>query len=320
MDSGLLTSGVGQLCNPPKRVFDSVSFKTIMSEQNFARSCLAALFLIAAYFVFDPIEGALYKPAAKSLGLHMVVQGEMGLLPYAMLMMVRVTLDLLVVAVVFAILQRRMSAFPLLGPEITRLTCVGIATGLVVMIGAILTIIATGGAVAVISRQLPELAVLHGAGWLLFDYIGAAGEELYGRVAVLMVAASLLGWRGAAIVSGLMFCLLHLNNPGANWVWLTRLFIQGILLAYAVYRTGSVWWSIGYHAGWNWASAPLFGAAGSGFLDQGHLFDFTPSGPHWLTGGTVGPEGSIFAFIAVFCAFGLLIASTPRQGIDDRPR
>ena len=250
----------------------------------------------------------------------MVVHDEMGLLPYATLMIVRLALNLLVVAGVFAILGRRMSDFPLLGPRITRLTCVGMATGLAVMIGAILAIFATGGASAAISPQPPKLAALHGAGWLFFDYIGATGEELYGRVAVLMVAAGLLGWRGAAIVSGLMFSVLHLGNPGADWVWLTRLFMQGVLLAYAVYRTGSVWWSIGYHAGWNWASAPLFGAAGSGYLDQGHLFDFTPTGPDWLTGGTVGPEASVFAFIAVLCAFGLLAASTARQGIDDRQR
>lgn len=108
-----------------------------------------------------------------------------------------------------------------------------------------------------------------------------------------------------------MFSVLHLGNPGANLVWLLRLFVQGVLLAYAVYRTGSVWWSIGYHTGWNWASAPLFGAAGSGFLDQGHLLDFKPIGSAWITGGTVGPEGSVYAFLAVLCAFGLLITVTP---------
>jgi len=82
-------------------------------------------------------------------------------------------------------------------------------------------------------------------------------------------------------------------------------------LAYAVYRTGSLWWSVGYHAGWNWASAPLFGAAGSGYLDQGHLFDFLPYGSVWLTGGAVGPEGSLFAFLAVVMAFVLLRKTLP---------
>lgn len=115
------------------------------------------------------------------------------------------------------------------------------------------------------------------------------------------------------IVSGLAFSLLHLGNPGVTWVWLLRLFAQGVLLAYAVYRTSSVWWSVGYHTGWNWASAPLFGAAGSGYLDQGHILDFTPTGSKWLTGGEVGPEGSVFAFVAVLVALCLLILVTPNK-------
>ncbi len=92
-----------------------------------------------------------------------------------------------------------------------------------------------------------------------------------------------------------------------------------MLLAYAVYRTRSFWWSIGYHAGWNWASAPLFGAAGSGYLNQGHLLDFTPTGSAWITGGAVGPEGSIFAFVAVLCACGLLFAFTRDRMPDEGP-
>ena len=42
-------------------------------------------------------------------------------------------------------------------------------------------------------------ATVYGMGWLAFDYLGAAGEELYGRVAVLLVAQSLIGWRGAVL-------------------------------------------------------------------------------------------------------------------------
>lgn len=280
-------------------------------DLNLARGCAGTLFLIGTYFIFDPIEATLHAPIATALGLHMIAHGEMGLLPYGALVLVRLALDLAVVAVVLAIVRRPWSGFPLTGPRPVALTLFGLAAGLLVMTGAILAIIIGGSATATISAQTAASATIHGTGWLVFDYLGAAGEELYGRVAVLLVAQSLIGWRGAIIVSGLMFSVLHLDNPGANWVWLLRLFLQGMLLAYAVYRTGSVWWSIGYHTGWNWASAPLFGAAGSGFLDQGHLFDFCPIGSPWITGGAVGPEGSIYAFLAVSCAFGLLVAIKP---------
>ncbi|WP_419814824.1 CPBP family intramembrane glutamic endopeptidase [Glacieibacterium sp.] len=274
------------------------------------RGLLGALFLVAAYFAIDQIESAGYALFATAFGLHMVSHGEMGLLPYASLMLVRLALDLLVVAGVIAILGRPWRGFPLMGPRPVPLTFAGLAIRLMVMIATILAIIASGSATVAASAQTATSAAVYGSGWLVFDFIGAAGEELYGRVAILLVAQSLIGWRGAIVVSGLMFSVLHLVNPGVSWLWLLRLFVQGALLAYAVYRTGSIWWSIGYHTGWNWASAPLFGAAGSGYLDQGHLFDFRPTGSLWITGGPIGPEGSVFAFLAVLCAFGLFKATT----------
>ena len=86
------------------------------------------------------------------------------------------------------------------------------------------------------------------------------------------------------LISGLMFSGLHLSNHGATRIWLLRLFLQGVLLAYAVFRTGSLWWSVGYHTGWNWVSAPFFGAVGSGYLDEGHIFKFYPRGSAWVSG------------------------------------
>jgi len=274
-------------------------------QGNILRGALGALVLIVTYWAFDPIEDAIYHHLALAFGLHMAADGEMKLLPYATLMMVRFVLDLAVVGAVLGVLGRGWD-FPFRTRRFGILTVAGFATGLFVMTGAILEILIVGGATVKGSAQPPTLAALYGAGWLVSDYLGAAGEELYGRVAVLLVAQALLGWRGAALVSGLMFSVMHLGNPGASIVWLARLFVQGVLLAYAVFRTGSVWWSIAYHTGWNWASAPLFGAAGSGYLDQGHIFDFTPTGASWLTGGSVGPEGSLFAFVAVLCALALL--------------
>jgi membrane protease YdiL (CAAX protease family) len=277
------------------------------------RRWLALFFLVAAFFAFDPVERAIHRPIAHALDLHMIVQGAMVLQSYAVLMIVRLLLDLLVVACVCLILGHRLQGFPLVGPKAARLTLVGLATGLVVMIGAILGIVATGNADLILSTQSAGSALTHGAGWLLSDLLGATGEELYGRVAVLLVAERFVGWRGAIIVSGLMFSVLHLGNPGASWIWLLRLFLQGTLLAYAVYRTNSVWWSAGYHTGWNWASAPLFGAAGSGYLDQGHILDFMPTGSDWVTGGAVGPEGSVLAFAAVLIAFGILVVTARSQ-------
>ena len=286
---------------------------TTDDEADARRTWAAVALLVVAWFVFDPIEAAIYHPLAHALGLHMVQDHQMGLLPYATLMTMRLALEILLAAGVCAILKRRLAGPPLAGPRSVRLAAIGLATGLFVMIAAILAILASGSAAAGLAGQSPASALLHGFGWLVFDFIGATGEELYGRVALLLVAERLVGWRGAVVVSGLMFSVLHLGNPGVSWIWLVRLGAQGMLLAYAVYRTGSFWWSAGYHTGWNWASAPLFGAAGSGYLDHGHLLDFTPAGSAWITGGSVGPEGSLFAFVAVAAAYCLLVGTTKRS-------
>lgn len=279
------------------------------------RAWFSLVFLVGAFFLFDPVEALIHRPLAQALDLHMIANGAMGLAPYAVLMLVRLLLDVAIIVGVMVILQERIGGFPLTGEHISRNTMMGIGIGLAVMIAAISTIWFSGNAIVASRAQSPASMISHGVGWFLADFLGATGEELFGRVAVLLVAERLVGWRGAILVSGLMFSVLHLHNPGASWIWLARLFLQGVLLAYAVYKTGSVWWSVGYHTGWNWASAPLFGAAGSGYLDQGHLFDFTPTGPALITGGKVGPEGSIFAFVAVLCAFVLLLAST-RQSVE----
>lgn len=278
------------------------------------RPWLALGFFLVTYLIFDPIEGAIHRPVAHGLGLHMIQEGAMAPVPYGVLMIVRLALDLLVVAGLLAIQNRRVTDFPLCGPMMLRNTLGGFTIGLVVMAGAIAAILALGSASVSPSQQSPGSAFVHGAAWLTFGFIGATGEELAGRVTVLLVAQPLVGRRGAILASGILFAAIHLDNPGVTGIWLARLFCQGLLLAYAVYRTGSFWWSAGYHAGWNWASAPLFGAAGSGYLNQGHLFDFAPSGSDWITGGAVGPEGSVFAYLAMLAALALLIGTTPRNG------
>jgi membrane protease YdiL (CAAX protease family) len=184
------------------------------------------------------------------------------------------------------------------------------------MVAAITAILLSGSARVSPSDQSFGSAVLHISAWLAFGFIGAGGEELAGRVTVLLVAQPLIGRRGAILASGILFAAIHLGNPGVSPIWLARLFFQGVLLAYAMYRTGSFWWSVGYHTGWNWGGAPLFGAAGSGYLNQGHLLNFAPVGPDWVTGGAVGPEGSIFAYVAMAAAFGLLVVTTSEK----RPR
>jgi len=43
----------------------------------------------------------------------------------------------------------------------------------------------------------------------------------------------------------------------------------------------------------DWGETYFYGVANSGHKLPGHLLNSTSSGPAWLSGGTVGPEGSL---------------------------
>lgn len=75
--------------------------------------------------------------------------------------------------------------------------------------------------------------------------------------------------------------------------------IVGILAAFALSRTGNIWFPIGMHAAWDWGETFFYSTPDSGFLAQGHLLNSSFHGPTWLTGGSVGPEGSVFAFVVL---------------------
>jgi uncharacterized protein len=279
-----------------------------------ARPWIALLLAIGFSLVLDPVQDTFVHWVRHPLNLHTFGPG--GVLatgPFAVMALVRLSVSVGFFFVVCLLLGQSPLGFPIGTPGAGKRLGAGLAVGLAVMTGLMCVILALGDGAARPTDQSAATSLVHGVGWLLDNLIIAAAEELYTRGAILLVVTRLAGWRVAVLASGAAFVLFHLGNPGASAIWLIRLFVQGALLAYAVFRTRSIWWSVGYHAGWNWASAPLFGAAGSGYLDQGHLMTFTATGPALITGGDVGPEGSILAFAAMAAALGCLLWLTRRD-------
>jgi hypothetical protein len=76
----------------------------------------------------------------------------------------------------------------------------------------------------------------------------------------------------------------------------------GLLAAFTLTRTGSLWFAIGMHSAWDWGESFLYSVPDSGLVVRGHLLNSSFDGPAWLTGGAVGPEASIFSFVALFAA------------------
>ena len=63
-----------------------------------------------------------------------------------------------------------------------------------------------------------------------------------------------------------------------------------------------MWFPIGLHASWDWAETYFYGVPDSGLLAKGHLYSATFRGARWLTGGSVGPEGSYLCLVVLLLA------------------
>ena len=124
-------------------------------------------------------------------------------------------------------------------------------------------------------------------------------------------------WIAATIMS-LTFGGLHLLNGGENLFGISQVFCIGMVFSYALWRTGSLWWGIGYHALWDWSQSFLFGVPDSGSVSVGRLFITHPTGKPLLSGGTDGPEGSLFAVIFVLLTI-LAIYLTTSPGAKPSP-
>ena len=122
----------------------------------------------------------------------------------------------------------------------------------------------------------------------------------------------------AATITSLTFGGLHLLNGGENLFGISQVVLIGLAFSYGLFRTGSLWWGIGFHAVWDWAQSFLFGVADSGNVSPGRLFLTHPTGKPMFSGGSAGPEGSLFAAIAVLLTF-FVIRLTTRPGVQPSP-
>ena len=128
---------------------------------------------------------------------------------------------------------------------------------------------------------------------LAASYLLAAWEELTLRGYLLHQFSIAFNPTAAAIITGIVFGLIHSGNPGANWQGLLYTAVGGILMGLLMIRTGSLWLLIGYHFGWNATASGLYGLEVSGMSENTSLFASTLSGSDWLTGGDYGFEAAL---------------------------
>jgi membrane protease YdiL (CAAX protease family) len=105
-------------------------------------------------------------------------------------------------------------------------------------------------------------------------------------------------WPAAAFLSAL-FGYIHGRNPGETTTGLAAVGLIGFFFCLTLRRTGDLWWAVGFHMAWDWGESFLYSVPDSGALLPGHLIHSSFHGPDWLTGGSVGPEGSYLVFVVM---------------------
>ncbi len=148
--------------------------------------------------------------------------------------------------------------------------------------------------------------------WGLVFLAVALFEEFGFRGYVVFTLTTGIGFWPAALASSLVFGYVHHGNHGETWLGAFNAGFVGLLFCLMLRRTGDLWFAIGFHAAWDWAESYFYGVPDSGELVTGHLMNVSFSGPQWLTGGTVGPEGS-WLCTALLVVLGLILLAWLRQ-------
>jgi membrane protease YdiL (CAAX protease family) len=148
------------------------------------------------------------------------------------------------------------------------------------------------GAIAVRGAAAAWFAIF----WLvMFFLVGMAEETLFRGYAQYTLARG-MGFWPAAILLACLFGFVHIGNSGENKLGAAAAGLFGLFLAFTLKRTGSLWWAIGFHTLWDYSESFIYSVPDSGQMVTGHLLSSRFTGPAWITGGSVGPEGSYFIF------------------------
>jgi len=156
------------------------------------------------------------------------------------------------------------------------------------------------GSIALNGRDALRWAAIYGFVFLLV----ALREEFRARGYLQYTLSGGLGFWPAAVLTSAFFGYSHHANAGEDWIGLFNAGAVGLLFCLLLRRSGNLWMPIGFHLAFDWGETYLYGVPNSGHVLPGHLLSGSSSGAWWLSGGTVGPEGSVLCtllLIAVWC-------------------
>ncbi len=188
------------------------------------------------------------------------------------------------------------------------------------MLSAILLVLRFSGHFQIDSVALTGTEDLRwGLVWGVTFLAVSLNEELAFRGYWLFAMSRRLRFWPSALFLSAIFAGAHLGNHGENILGILQVVGTGLLFCLMIRRTGTLWFAIGFHAAWDWAETFFYGTPDSGLLGVGRLLNTSVRGPNWLTGGSAGPEGSIYALVILLLCAALIHVRFPTAIYPDRP-
>lgn len=250
------------------------------------------------------------------IGLHfleILLVNHRGLLPRDLMLAVGAVIAVALTILVYRLLVRwteQRSASELDKNGAASLTLAGAVIGIFLFTTVFACLILFGagsiqgaGAVGALMAPLASAAS------------AAVGEEVIFRGVTFRLFEQGFGTTVAILLSGALFGLLHVANPGATAESTIAIALEaGVLLAAAYALTRSLWFCIGLHFGWNFTEGGIFGTSVSGGKITTGLIATHIAGPNYLTGGLFGPEASLPAVIVCLAAALVMLVLAARRG------
>jgi uncharacterized protein len=172
------------------------------------------------------------------------------------------------------------------------------------MVSALVGLIASAGSYSFGSVGADHAAIFRdGLLWLIGFLLVGVFEEFTFRGYTQYTLSTGIGFWLAAIVLSAGFGAIHLGNKGEGLVGALSVFVIAMFFCLTLRRTGNLWFAIGLHCSFDWGETFLYSVPNSGLVSTNSLSHSTLHGARWITGGTVGPEGSVFCFMIVALAW-----------------
>jgi uncharacterized protein len=193
----------------------------------------------------------------------------------------------------------------------------GAALGFV-EVSLLIGLIAAAGGYSFGSLALSGAAILRWAAlWAIcFVFVGFFEEFLFRGYSFFTLRSGIGFWAAAAVLS-VLFGAVHLQNNGEAYAGVGAVVVVGLLWCFTVRRTGSLWFAVGMHAAFDFGETFVYSVPDSGMLLPGHLSNASLHGARWLTGGSVGPEASVFAYLTLFLLFLVIHKLYPENRLDE---